>query len=289
MMKKTMKKMAALTMAGMMAMSISTGTVSVLAAETDEVEGWEVVGTTSSCIPVSEYEGELDEYAPEDGYVLDVQFVNSDVKDYYVFPMFICDLTGDAYPGEHVAAVLLNTEAVYSPDAVVGSPTLLCQDAVRVEAGTPKNVRYYIDFKAEDYIAVCNTEYAIDDQTAGNNACRFDPEQGYYLGAASMQIKVYDADALDAQIAAAQQQGETEYQAAQQQEDSQYQQQYQEPQYQESGYTEEQEQQFNEFGSRVWEDAKESISESFSEGLDGFWSPETIAQGLELGKNLLLE
>ena len=45
MMKKTMKKMAALTMAGMMAMSISTGTVSVLAAETDEVEGWEVVGT----------------------------------------------------------------------------------------------------------------------------------------------------------------------------------------------------------------------------------------------------
>lgn len=125
-------------MAGMMAMSISTGTVSVLAAETDEVEGWEVVGTTSSCIPVSEYEGELDEYAPEDGYVLDVQFVNSDVKDYYVFPMFICDLTGDAYPGEHVAAVLLNTEAVYSPDAVVGSPTLLCQDAVRVEAGTPK-------------------------------------------------------------------------------------------------------------------------------------------------------
>ena len=69
MMKKTMKKMAALTMAGMMAMSISTGTVSVLAAETDEVEGWEVVGTTSSCIPVSEYEGELDEYAPEDGYV----------------------------------------------------------------------------------------------------------------------------------------------------------------------------------------------------------------------------
>lgn len=40
MMKKTMKKMAALTMAGMMAMSISTGTVSVLAAETDEVEGW---------------------------------------------------------------------------------------------------------------------------------------------------------------------------------------------------------------------------------------------------------
>ena len=56
MMKKTMKKMAALTMAGMMAMSISTGTVSVLAAETDEVEGWEVVGTTSSCIPVSEYE-----------------------------------------------------------------------------------------------------------------------------------------------------------------------------------------------------------------------------------------
>ena len=99
----------------------------------------------------------------------------------------------------------------------------------------------------------------------------------------------YDADALDAQIAAAQQQGETEYQAAQQQEDSQYQQQYQEPQYQESGYTEEQEQQFNEFGSRVWEDAKESISESFSEGLDGFWSPETIAQGLELGKNLLLE
>ena len=61
-------------MAGMMAMSISTGTVSVLAAETDEVEGWEVVGTTSSCIPVSEYEGELDEYAPEDGYVLDVQF-----------------------------------------------------------------------------------------------------------------------------------------------------------------------------------------------------------------------
>lgn len=119
-------------------MSISTGTVSVLAAETDEVEGWEVVGTTSSCIPVSEYEGELDEYAPEDGYVLDVQFVNSDVKDYYVFPMFICDLTGDAYPGEHVAAVLLNTEAVYSPDAVVGSPTLLCQDAVRVEAGTPK-------------------------------------------------------------------------------------------------------------------------------------------------------
>lgn len=42
MMKKTMKKMAALTMAGMMAMSISTGTVSVLAAETDEVEGWEV-------------------------------------------------------------------------------------------------------------------------------------------------------------------------------------------------------------------------------------------------------
>ena len=30
MMKKTMKKMAALTMAGMMAMSISTGTVSVL-------------------------------------------------------------------------------------------------------------------------------------------------------------------------------------------------------------------------------------------------------------------
>ena len=81
-----------------------------------------------------------------------------------------------------------------------------------------------------------------------------------------------------------QQQGETEYQAAQQQEDSQYQQQYQEPQYQESGYTEEQEQQFNEFGSRVWEDAKESISESFSEGLDGFLSPETIAQGLELGK-----
>ena len=126
MMKKTMKKMAALTMAGMMAMSISTGTVSVLAAETDEVEGWEVVGTTSSCIPVSEYEGELDEYAPEDGYVLDVQFVNSDVKDYYVFPMFICDLTGDAYPGEHVAAVLLNTEAVYSPDAVVAILRLCC-------------------------------------------------------------------------------------------------------------------------------------------------------------------
>lgn len=39
MMKKTMKKMVALTMAGMMAMSINTGAVSVLAAETDEYVG----------------------------------------------------------------------------------------------------------------------------------------------------------------------------------------------------------------------------------------------------------
>ena len=136
MMKKTMKKMVALTMAGMMAMSISTGAVSVLAAETDEYVGGEVAGTTSSCIPVSEYEGELDENAPDEGYVLDVQFVNTDAKDYYVFPLFICDLTGDAYPGKHVATVLMNTGAVYSPDAVLNSPTSLCQDAVRVEAGT---------------------------------------------------------------------------------------------------------------------------------------------------------
>ena len=113
MMKKTMKKMVALTMAGMMAMSISTGAVSVLAAETDEYVGGEVAGTTSSCIPVSEYEGELDENAPDEGYVLDVQFVNTDAKDYYVFPLFICDLTGDAYPGKHVATVLMNTGAVY--------------------------------------------------------------------------------------------------------------------------------------------------------------------------------
>lgn len=278
-----MKKMAALTMAGMMAMSISTGTVSVLAAETDEYVGEEVVGTTSSCILVSEYEGELDENAPDEGYVLDVQFVNTDAKDYYVFPLFICDLTGDAYPGEHVATVLMNTGAVYSPDAVLNSPTSLCQDAVRVEAGTSKNVNYYIDFNAEDYIAVCNTQYAIDDQTAWDNASEFDVDQGFYLGAASMQVMVYEADVLDAQLA-----------AEQLQEGFQPQQQCQEPQYQEetqqeNGYTEEQVQQFNEFGNRMWEDVKDNISEELSEGLDGFLSPETIKQGLELGKNILFE
>ena len=259
MVKKTMKKMVALTMAGMMAMSISTGAVSVLAAETDEYVGGEVAGTTSSCIPVSEYEGELDENAPDEGYVLDVQFVNTDAKDYYVFPLFICDLTGDAYPGKHVATVLMNTGAVYSPDAVLNSPTSLCQDAVRVEAGTSKNVRYYIDFNAEDYIAVCNTQYATDDRTAWDNASEFDADQGFYLGAASMQVMVYDADVLDAQLA-----------AEQQQEGSQPQQQYQDPQYQEgtqqeNGYTEEQVQQFNEFGNRMWEDAKDNISEELSE------------------------
>lgn len=283
MMKKTMKKMVALTMAGMMAMSISTGAVSVLAAETDEYVGGEVAGTTSSCIPVSEYEGELDENAPDEGYVLDVQFVNTDAKDYYVFPLFICDLTGDAYPGKHVATVLMNTGAVYSPDAVLNSPTSLCQDAVRVEAGTSKNVRYYIDFNAEDYIAVCNTQYATDDQTAWDNASEFDADQGFYLGAASMQVMVYDADVLDAQLA-----------AEQQQEGSQPQQQYQDPQYQErtqqeNGYTEEQVQQFNEFGNRMWEDAKDNISEELSEGLGGFLSPGTIEQGLELGKSILFE
>ena len=283
MMKKTMKKMVALTMAGMMAMSISTGAVSVLAAETDEYVGGEVAGTTSSCIPVSEYEGELDENAPDEGYVLDVQFVNTDAKDYYVFPLFICDLTGDAYPGKHVATVLMNTGAVYSPDAVLNSPTSLCQDAVRVEAGTSKNVRYYIDFNAEDYSAVCNTQYATDDQTAWDNASEFDADQGFYLGAASMQVMVYDADVLDAQLA-----------AEQQQEGSQPQQQYQDPQYQEgtqqeNGYTEEQVQQFNEFGNRMWEDAKDNISEELSEGLGGFLSPGTIEQGLELGKSILFE
>ena len=283
MMKKTMKKMVARTMAGMMAMSISTGAVSVLAAETDEYVGGEVAGTTSSCIPVSEYEGELDENAPDEGYVLDVQFVNTDAKDYYVFPLFICDLTGDAYPGKHVATVLMNTGAVYSPDAVLNSPTSLCQDAVRVEAGTSKNVRYYIDFNAEDYIAVCNTQYATDDQTAWDNASEFDADQGFYLGAASMQVMVYDADVLDAQLA-----------AEQQQEGSQPQQQYQDPQYQEgtqqeNGYTEEQVQQFNEFGNRMWEDAKDNISEELSEGLGGFLSPGTIEQGLELGKSILFE
>lgn len=283
MMKKTMKKMVALTMAGMMAMSISTGAVSVLAAEKDEYVGGEVAGTTSSCIPVSEYEGELDENAPDEGYVLDVQFVNTDAKDYYVFPLFICDLTGDAYPGKHVATVLMNTGAVYSPDAVLNSPTSLCQDAVRVEAGTSKNVRYYIDFNAEDYIAVCNTQYATDDQTAWDNASEFDADQGFYLGAASMQVMVYDADVLDAQLA-----------AEQQQEGSQPQQQYQDPQYQEgtqqeNGYTEEQVQQFNEFGNRMWEDAKDNISEELSEGLGGFLSPGTIEQGLELGKSILFE
>ena len=283
MMKKTMKKMVALTMAGMMAMSISTGAVSVLAAETDEYVGGEVAGTTSSCIPVSEYEGELDENAPDEGYVLDVQFVNTDAKDYYVFPLFICDLTGDAYPGKHVATVLMNTGAVYSPDAVLNSPTSLCLDAVRVEAGTSKNVRYYIDFNAEDYIAVCNTQYATDDQTAWDNASEFDADQGFYLGAASMQVMVYDADVLDAQLA-----------AEQQQEGSQPQQQYQDPQYQEgtqqeNGYTEEQVQQFNEFGNRMWEDAKDNISEELSEGLGGFLSPGTIEQGLELGKSILFE
>lgn len=283
MMKKTMKKMVALTMAGMMAMSISTGAVSVLAAETDEYVGGEVAGTTSSCIPVSEYEGELDENAPDEGYVLDVQFVNTDAKDYYVFPLFICDLTGDAYPGKHVATVLMNTGAVYSPDAVLNSPTSLCQDAVRVEAGTSKNVRYYIDFNAEDYIAVCNTQYATDDQTAWDNASEFDADQGFYLGAASMQVMVYDADVLDAQLA-----------AEQQQEGSQPQQQYQDPQYQEgtqqeNGYTEEQVQQFNEVGNRMWEDAKDNISEELSEGLGGFLSPGTIEQGLELGKSILFE
>lgn len=270
-------------MAGMMAMSISTGAVSVLAAETDEYVGGEVAGTTSSCIPVSEYEGELDENAPDEGYVLDVQFVNTDAKDYYVFPLFICDLTGDAYPGKHVATVLMNTGAVYSPDAVLNSPTSLCQDAVRVEAGTSKNVRYYIDFNAEDYIAVCNTQYATDDQTAWDNASEFDADQGFYLGAASMQVMVYDADVLDAQLA-----------AEQQQEGSQPQQQYQDPQYQEgtqqeNGYTEEQVQQFNEFGNRMWEDAKDNISEELSEGLGGFLSPGTIEQGLELGKSILFE
>lgn len=283
MMKKTMKKMVALTMAGMMAMSISTGAVSVLAAETDEYVGGEVAGTTSSCIPVSEYEGELDENAPDEGYVLDVQFVNTDAKDYYVFPLFICDLTGDAYPGEHVATVLMNTGAVYSPDAVLNSPTSLCQDAIRVEAGTSKNVRYYIDFNAEDYIAVCNTQYTTDDQTAWDNASEFDADQGFYLGAASMQVMVYDADVLDAQLA-----------AEQQQEGSQPQQQYQDPQYQEgtqqeNGYTEEQVQQFSEFGNRMWEDAKDNISEELSEGLGGFLSPGTIEQGLELGKSILFE
>ena len=283
MMKKTMKKMVALTMAGMMAMSISTGAVSVLAAETDEYVGGEVAGTLSSCIPVSEHEGELDENAPDEGYVLDVQFVNTDAKDYYVFPLFICDLTGDAYPGKHVATVLMNTGAVYSPDAVLNSPTSLCQDAVRVEAGTSKNVRYYIDFNAEDYIAVCNTQYATDDQTAWDNASEFDADQGFYLGAASMQVMVYDADVLDAQLA-----------AEQQQEGSQPQQQYQDPQYQEgtqqeNGYTEEQVQQFNEFGNRMWEDAKDNISEELSEGLGGFLSPGTIEQGLELGKSILFE
>lgn len=283
MVKKTMKKMVALTMAGMMAMSISTGAVSVLAAETDEYVGGEVAGTTSSCIPVSEYEGELDENAPDEGYVLDVQFVNTDAKDYYVFPLFICDLTGDAYPGKHVATVLMNTGAVYSPDAVLNSPTSLCQDAVRVEAGTSKNVRYYIDFNAEDYIAVCNTQYATDDRTAWDNASEFDADQGFYLGAASMQVMVYDADVLDAQLA-----------AEQQQEGSQPQQQYQDPQYQEgtqqeNGYTEEQVQQFNEFGNRMWEDAKDNISEELSEGLGGFLSPGTIEQGLELGKSILFE
>ena len=98
-----------------------------------------------------------------------------------------------------------------------------------------------------------------------------------------MQVMVYDADVLDAQLA-----------AEQQQEGSQPQQQYQDPQYQEgtqqeNGYTEEQVQQFNEFGNRMWEDAKDNISEELSEGLGGFLSPDTIEQGLELGKSILFE
>ena len=48
-------------------------------------------------------------------------------------------------------------------------------------------------------------------------------------------------------------------------------------------------QQFSEFGNRMWEDAKDNISEELSEGLGGFLSPGTIEQGLELGKSILFE
>ena len=112
----------------------------------------------------------------------------------YVFPLFICDLTGRRISGKHVATVLMNTGRYILRDAVLNSPTSLCQDVVRVEAGTSKNVRYYIDFNAEDYIAVCNTQYATDDQTAWDNASNLMLTRAFIWGAASMQVMVYDAD-----------------------------------------------------------------------------------------------
>lgn len=222
MMNKMMKKAAAILMVGMMAMTAGGNTVWASSDSSDkEIEGWEVVGNVT-CTPIEEYQESLDASAPSRGYVLDVQFVNSDVVDYYVSPEFYFDAVR-ASDNASREVVLINSENVYTPDRVLWPFNITVQDTVEVKAGQMVNVQYYINGNGNNL--VCPSEYAENAQTAYDNMCSFTYGEGYELKNPSVACWLETGDELVARYQKAQAQYESQYEA-QQEQDQQYDDQY---------------------------------------------------------------
>ncbi len=194
MMNKRMKQMAAVMMAGMLTMCAGTGIV-----QAEELEGWEVVGNCSACIPIEEYEGNL-EYAPETGYAIDVQFVNSTMEDYYVTPQFTCGVTNEDL-GEEFQMLLLGTDAVYTPDSNLPAFSLRTQQPLLVPAGQVTNATYFIDFGEDYQVGVCEPVYGTDDETAVDNSYVLTGHDEYSFGNVQMGHYVNTVEDMEAMVA----------------------------------------------------------------------------------------
>lgn len=194
MMNKRMKQMATVMMAGMFAMCASTGIV-----QAEELEGWEVVGNCSACIPIEEYEGNL-KYAPETGYAIDVQFVNSTMEDYYVTPQFSCDVTNEDL-GEELQMLLLGTDAVYTPDSNLPAFSLRTQQPLLVPAGQATNATYFIDFGEDYHVGVCDPVYGTNDETAVDNSYVLTGHDEYSFGNVQMEYYVNTVEDMEAMVA----------------------------------------------------------------------------------------
>lgn len=194
MMNKKMKQIATGMMAAILTMYAGTGI-----AQAEELEGWEIVGNCSACIPIEEYEGNL-EYAPETGYAIDVQFVNSTMEDYYVTPQFNCDVTNEDL-GETFQMLLFGTDAVYTPDSNLPAFSLRTQQPLLVPAGQVTNATYFIDFGEDYQVAVCEPAYGTDDETAINNSYVLTGHDEYSFGNVQMGHYVNTVEDIEAMVA----------------------------------------------------------------------------------------
>lgn len=292
MMNKMMKKAAAMMMVGMMVMTAGGSTVWASSeSSSKEIEGWEVIAN-ATCTPIEEYQGTLDESAPSSGYVMDVQFVNSDVVDYYVSPKFYFDMVRES-DNAAIQVVLVYSKYVYTPDYVLFPVNACVQETVKVGAGQVANVQYYIS--GEGTNGVCAAEYATDEQTAYDNLYGFNYGDGLSLTNPKVECYLETEDQIEARYQKAkaayeaqqnntqydQQQDNTQY-GDQQQDNTQYDQQQNNTQYDDQQST----QQNNDFQGngdvvdkimgRIAGNAADHLAGKIEEKTEGIIDKETI-------------